>query len=319
MVCRKYESEARFKDGAVCICSLPCDSGVRCALWEAARATSAAPTYFPAQEIEGRSFADGGLQFNNPSHAIFDHYSQPIHVAQSKRASPTETVLHIPNHGDLDFKQVRIVNLGTGTKARASSGFPSLLAKIVPGARMVFNVLTILNQIAVDSEDVVRVMRRLASIKDGTPNVKYERFNANGVGNIKMDKYKELEKIKTLTQSYLTSPEIQAELSRVGKEIARDFLHARGMTVRPASPKVATASQEGRDQVSSRPQTSIPYTPPGSPDQQGAPKTPSTSDTQPSMDTPGTGCSEFEKAGTSINTSMEPSPNHSAKIDPYCG
>lgn len=287
-------------------------------MWEAARATSAGPTYFPAQEIEGGSFEDGSLQFNNPSHVIFDHYSQPIHVAESKRASPTETVLHIPNHGDLDFKQVRIVNLGTGTKARASSGILSFLAKIVPGARMVSNVLAILNQIAVDSEDVVRVMRRLASIKDGTPNVTYERFNANGVGNIKMDKYKELEKIKTLTQSYLTSPEIQAELSRVAKEIAIDFLHARCMEVHPACPEVPPASQEGQDQVSSQPQTSIPQTPPGSPDQQGPPKTPSTGNTQPSTDTPGTGCSELEKARTSTSTSIEPPPNQSAEADPYC-
>lgn len=284
-------------------------------MWEAARATSAAPTYFPAQEIEGGSFADGGLQFNNPSHAIFDHYSQSIHVAESKRASPTETVLHIPNHGDLDFKQVRIVNLGTGTKARASSGVPSFLAKIVPGARTVYNVLAILNQIAVDSEDVVRQMRRLASIKDGTPNVKYERFNASGVGNIKMDKYKEIEKIRTLTQSYLTSPEIQAELNRVGKEIARDFLHARRMKVCLAAPP---ASQEGKDQVSQRPQASITQTPRSS-DQRGAVETPSTRNTQPSMDTSGTGCSKLENAGTSTSTSIESSPNQSGKIDPYCG
>lgn len=35
-------------------------------LWQAARATSAAPMYFAPLEVDGRSFLDGGLQANNP-------------------------------------------------------------------------------------------------------------------------------------------------------------------------------------------------------------------------------------------------------------
>lgn len=35
-------------------------------LWQAARATSAAPGYFNSIEIDGMSFIDGGVQANNP-------------------------------------------------------------------------------------------------------------------------------------------------------------------------------------------------------------------------------------------------------------
>lgn len=36
-------------------------------IWEAARATSAAPHYFDAMLIDGISFVDGGLGYNNPA------------------------------------------------------------------------------------------------------------------------------------------------------------------------------------------------------------------------------------------------------------
>jgi patatin-like phospholipase/acyl hydrolase len=35
-------------------------------IWEAARATSAAPSYFLQQKVGGEKFVDGGLSANNP-------------------------------------------------------------------------------------------------------------------------------------------------------------------------------------------------------------------------------------------------------------
>lgn len=37
-----------------------------CKIWEACRATSAAPTFFPPIEIEGQKFLDGAVLNNNP-------------------------------------------------------------------------------------------------------------------------------------------------------------------------------------------------------------------------------------------------------------
>jgi hypothetical protein len=43
------------------------DKFADCAIWQAARATSAAPTYLPSITIDGTEFVDGGIRFNNPS------------------------------------------------------------------------------------------------------------------------------------------------------------------------------------------------------------------------------------------------------------
>lgn len=46
--------------------SLPGIPAAHFPIWKVARATSAAPTYFEAIEIDGRRYADGGMGYNNP-------------------------------------------------------------------------------------------------------------------------------------------------------------------------------------------------------------------------------------------------------------
>jgi hypothetical protein len=212
-------------------------------VYQAARATSAAPTYFPAQEIANRSFVDGGLQFNNPSHAIFQHYSQSILVKGSQTKSATESVPHAPSHDKLNFTKVRIINLGTGTKADASSTRPSFMTRIMPGARNVTFLANIFRETVVDAELVADTMTSIARIRGGYPDVKYERFSAdNGVAGIKMDGYKDLDKIEKWTQNYLDTLKVEIELKRVGEEIAREYLDAQAAESRSVS--LASPEQE---------------------------------------------------------------------------
>jgi hypothetical protein len=57
------------------------------------------------------------MEFNNPTHEIFDHYSKLNLVAESRRPSvATEAAVLTTLHGNLDFSEVRFINLGTGTK-----------------------------------------------------------------------------------------------------------------------------------------------------------------------------------------------------------
>jgi len=205
-------------------------------VYQAALATSAAPTYFPVQNIADRSFVDGGLQFNNPSHAIFQHYGRSILVEESQMGSAAESGPHTPSHGELNFTKVRIINLGTGTKADPPSGRPSFMTKIMPGARNATFLTTTFKEIVVDTENVVDVMTSIAKVKGGCPDIKYERFSAdNGVGNIKMDAYKHLEEIERLTLVYLEIPQVKEKLKRVGEGIAREYLDARATESRPES------------------------------------------------------------------------------------
>lgn len=43
-----------------------------CEIWKAARATSAAPSFFPAIEVDGVCYADGGLGYNNPAPLVLE-------------------------------------------------------------------------------------------------------------------------------------------------------------------------------------------------------------------------------------------------------
>ncbi|KAJ6553081.1 acyl transferase/acyl hydrolase/lysophospholipase, partial [Mycena capillaripes] len=52
-------------------------------IWQAARATSAAPHYFDAIEINGVTFADGGLGYNNPAPELIREARQCFGVARS--------------------------------------------------------------------------------------------------------------------------------------------------------------------------------------------------------------------------------------------
>jgi hypothetical protein len=260
-VCREHENESRysdFKSDPVPICSLPCPDALVCLVCEAARATSAAPTYFPVQKISGRSFVDGGMEFNNPSYAIFDHYSQIVRVAESRRTSvATEAGLHVPDHGNLDFSRVRIVNLGTGTKASGLNGHgPSIFSNlIIPPIRMFSFLQKALKDMVVNSENTAKQMMTLARVSrdTGSCNFKFERFSANnGVCHIKMYRFEELGTITHLTQQYLENPDIQRGLQRVAEEIACEYIdsHRPGrpatLTVpdrRPSRPQVSTTQQ----------------------------------------------------------------------------
>lgn len=240
VICREHVHQSKYSDfkrGAVPICSLRCHKQVACLVSEAARATSAAPTFFPVQKIGNRYFVDGGMEYNNPSHAIFHHYTQSDRVASPEKTSGMPGAASVSNrHGRLDFSRVRFVNLGTGTKSEVLPPRQrDRLADFVPGfIRMTLFLKRTLTEFAVNSESIADHMHSVAQVSSG--NVEYERFSADtGVCYIKMDKYKKLELIEQLTIKYLESPEIKGRLKKVGEDIAIDYLLKR-------RPEIATES-----------------------------------------------------------------------------
>ena len=120
VVCREHCSSSQYSKllpKPVLICSLPCNNTSTCKVCHAARATSAAPTFFPVMRVENRFFADGGLGTNNPSFAIYFHY---LANQRKKSADPTaasaDSAPPFSSHGDLDCSRVRFINIGTGAK-----------------------------------------------------------------------------------------------------------------------------------------------------------------------------------------------------------
>lgn len=246
VICREHEDESRYsdlKDEEVRICSSPCHQSPECSVCDAARATSAAPTFFPLQRINGRSFVDGGIEFNNPSHTIFDHY---IKANLSLKTRPTSiasvTTIPTPSHTEFNFSRVRIVNLGTGTKpGRSQPSRSSGIANLIPRPiRMALFLKSALKNIAVDSE---RTAGRLRSLAATSPHLSFVRFSAdNGVCFVELDDYKQLAQIERLTVDYLNSDKIKEKIERTAAAIVKDFLE----NERASASGTTDASNPGR-------------------------------------------------------------------------
>lgn len=224
VICREHCSSSQYsklKPKAVPICSLPCNIDLICNVCDAARATSAAPTFFPVTRIKDRFFTDGGLGNNNPSFAIYFHYHR---IESKKSAGLTADGPTYSPHGDLDCSSIRFTNIGTGAKAdEVEPRKRDRLAGLIPGPirKGVFLKQT-LTELATNSEEKSEIMRQFQYLNKEI--IMYERFDANhGVSNIKLDDHNALRIIRERTEQYLDEQGTKDLLKEVGSAIATDY------------------------------------------------------------------------------------------------
>lgn len=151
-----------------------------CAIWQACRATSAAPIFFPPIEI-GKppvAYVDGGLGYNNPIRALMEEASY---------IWPEE-------------KFGCIVSIGTGVPAIEDIG-----RRIVP-------LVKTLKNISLDTEKVGREFEKEMGSRFKGQNV-YFRFNVqHGLERVALEEWKELDRVKVATQDYLNEQRSRVEL-----------------------------------------------------------------------------------------------------------
>ncbi|KAL9621811.1 MAG: hypothetical protein Q9160_003784 [Pyrenula sp. 1 TL-2023] len=208
------------RPGPVLICNHVCDEMIECLVSQAARATSAAPTYFPPQTIGERILVDGAMGYNNPSFETYYHYTRWNRVASSRGrsqaagAGPPDRC-----HGGIDWSRMRLVNLGTGNKSEGEQPHQRDNRK---GRPQRWKWARELIGIAFDTQDVIKVMEVLDS---EAAHVMYERFSAgHELSIIKMDDHESLDEINRLTEAYLGDSSTQENLKRVAEEIASEYL-----------------------------------------------------------------------------------------------
>src|SRR6202022_4690742 len=118
-----------------------------CSIWQAARATSAAPTFFRSITIGNQTFIDGGMAHNNPTLLM---------LAEVKRVFP-------------NARLACVLSLGTGKSETISIPTNrSLFQRIFP-----LDVITAIRNIATECESVHQEVAHRFSL---TPDV-YFRFN----------------------------------------------------------------------------------------------------------------------------------------------
>ncbi|KAL2289483.1 hypothetical protein FJTKL_01756 [Diaporthe vaccinii] len=154
----------------------PTKENYECQIWEATSATAAAPIYFKPVELRKRreKWVDGGLKRNNP-----------INVAM-------EEVSRLQKSSFKDREIGCVVSIGTG--APQITGVSSNLVGFLAGAV----------EMMTDSEDIAE---QFANSSEGirlTSANRYFRFNVpQGMQDLQLDDWRETEKMRALTASYL--------------------------------------------------------------------------------------------------------------------
>ncbi|KAL1904484.1 hypothetical protein Sste5344_009772 [Sporothrix stenoceras] len=161
-----------------------------CTIWEAFRATSAAPPYFDPISIgdpgEEEIFIDGGLGYNNPTEQLLD---------EARRQFP-------------ERKVACIVSIGTGM-ARVIH-FPDS-PKTSPK-----KLIDALKNMATEADTTAeRVQVRFQDTQDT-----YFRFNVNrGLEDLMLDEWKNLGKVRGYTSAYLNQSVVSSHVDVVVKAL----------------------------------------------------------------------------------------------------
>ncbi|KAJ9161398.1 Patatin-like protein 2 [Coniochaeta hoffmannii] len=164
-----------------------------CTVWEAARATTAAPTYFKPIEIKrgsvAKTFMDGAVSCNNPVEKLLEEAGC---VFNSRR------------------KIGAILSLGTGTK-------PKSMPKEAGTLGYIGSLVKMLKNQTVDTE---RAHLALKKKLENCPDT-YFRFNVPDGGTVGLAEWDKMSALKKLTEDYMKQRTVAEEIEAVADVLAK--------------------------------------------------------------------------------------------------
>lgn len=172
-----------------------------CKIWEAARATTAAPMFFKRMIIGQlglikEQFLDAGVGCNNPTLEVLD---------ESRLVFGDDRPLGV------------LISLRTGQKPPPSLVNSTSFQRILPtNVNEIANLMKVVVKMATDSEKVADdISRRFVNVPDV-----FFRFNAtHGVGEITLEEWERMDEVQALTHSYLQEPTVTSIVDRAVKRI----------------------------------------------------------------------------------------------------
>ena len=190
----------------------------KCPIWQAARCTSAAPSFFKSMFVDvpapGGWYIDGGLRHNNPSQLALD---------EAHRIWPTVKRFCLVSIGTGRQKNVEFVDIKYSEApkaAKSKSSFRSVVSRI-PGANVMRTFkntpggvmeLKKIGKACVDmstsSEPVHQLIFGLANSRDPDLWFPYYRFNVErGMESIGLEEWKAKVRMGDLTTQYMREGE----------------------------------------------------------------------------------------------------------------
>ena len=155
-----------------------------CTIWQAARATSAAPLYFPSIRFghPAANYVDGGLNYNNPVRALID---------EARHVWP-------------------ILDTGSGSMISIGTGVPTRHATENTGKKIIESLI----RIAVDTQQTANEFAdEVAHFNaDRGERLTYIRMNVDhGLEDIKLEEWKDFDKLTGATNHYLNTHKTEVE------------------------------------------------------------------------------------------------------------
>ena len=169
------------------------EEALNCTIWQAARATSAAPTFFEPVDIGSppKSFIDAGLGFNNPAQALRHEAGQ----------------IWGDVYGNLDYKTSIgcFLSIGTGFAEIARMSAEGLKEKISQKFQVPLPAVKVMKAIVSGTEPVAQQLEF-----DFLHTTIYHRFNVEqGLQAVELFEYEKLPRIVADTSEYLRRRSVQ--------------------------------------------------------------------------------------------------------------
>jgi hypothetical protein len=174
------------------------DPGYNCKIWEAGRATSAAPRFFKRISIGEidlqEQFIDAALGCNNPVRYL---------VKEAQREFGARS----------PARQVGcIVSIGTGMPKVAGFDAPGLFQRALPK-----DLIKILASMATDAGDEAKMAKERYKNCPGL----YHRLNVErGLEDVSLEEWKKLGEVKTHTTAYLRRDEVSNDIDVIVTALA---------------------------------------------------------------------------------------------------
>ncbi len=160
------------------------DPGLPMAVWQAARATSAAPTFFDPLKVGNMTtLRDGGLRNNNPVMEAMNEIETEFGVAGADIAC--------------------LVSIGTGVSKTES--FRDDLKSVAEACA----------KIATDTAETEATFRSVHAALGKPLHERYFRFEVDqGLQEMGMEEWKKMEQVFGVTTTYLTSGRVQEQMTK---------------------------------------------------------------------------------------------------------
>jgi predicted acylesterase/phospholipase RssA len=194
----------------------------KCAIWQAARAATAAPSFFKPMLIDTPRpailYIDGGLGHNNPTHLAIAE-AERIWSVRNKfclvsigtgRQSATSIINESILDTDLEMQQSMFTHVKSSL-SWVSSKFPywNSATNIPPGVLVLLKMANALTALATNTEAVHDTIERSSD-----QQFPYFRFNVErDVGDIGLEDYKKQHSLATHTAAYLNT--IESEKKKI--------------------------------------------------------------------------------------------------------